>query len=193
MLERTRPRRRGILANHARPEMQGSIVPASLGACARKVCSDVQRAVLACLRPRLPRKQIACRRCRRWHPRAPVVISSVRGCSKARSLPGIRRDLWWNEATTNALQAPRPMGRVGQRSHSSAARGRERTRLVGKTLFCFVHELGYLQDFSCISLVFTDSDCVSVCLSVFFMIRSPVINSPLWCTALGSCSPQRRR
>ena len=136
MLERTRSRRRGILANHARPEMQGSIVPASLGACARKVCSDVQRAVLACLRPRLPRKQIACRHCRRWHPRAPVpvVINSVRGCLKARSLPGIRRDLWWNEATTNALQAPRPMGRVGQRSHSSAARGRERAVLAKRCL-----------------------------------------------------------
>ena len=41
VLERTAPRLRGMLTNHTRPEMQGSIVPACFGACARKVCGNV--------------------------------------------------------------------------------------------------------------------------------------------------------
>eukprot|EP00964_Phaeocystis_antarctica_P127983 scaffold91714_cov42-Phaeocystis_antarctica.AAC.1 len=124
MLECTMPRFSGILANRAGPEMQGSIVPACLHACARKVCGDVQRAMLACLLPRSPRKQIVCRHFWCWHLQAPVVLSIVRGCSEARSLPGraCRQDPWWNEATTNAPQAPRPMRTVGKGCRGHRAR-----------------------------------------------------------------------
>ena len=112
VLECTAPRFHGILANRARPEMQGSIVPACLHACAREMCSDVQRAILACLLPRSPRKQIVCRRFWCWHLQAPVVLSIVRGCLEARSLlvRACRQDPWWDEATTNALQAPQGCG-----------------------------------------------------------------------------------
>eukprot|EP00964_Phaeocystis_antarctica_P090167 scaffold57659_cov42-Phaeocystis_antarctica.AAC.3 len=116
VLECTAPKFPGILADRARPEMQGSIVPACLHACARKVCGDVQRAILACLLPRGPRKQIVCRHFWFRHLQAPVVLSIVWGCLEARSLPGraYRQDSWWNEAATNAPQAPRPMRTVGE-------------------------------------------------------------------------------